>query len=338
MTDDKVSTGRSYYYEVVAYDSNGNFSPVADGLTVKVGEQPPPRTTPEHIQDNYELVFSDEFNTGSLDLSKWNTAYLWGPNLVINQEEQYYVDVANDPGFGYNPFVLDGETLTIRSIPTPDHLLSKANGQPYLSGVITSYDAFKMTYGYVEARLKMPYGRGLWSAFWLLNAYYVDAKPEIDIVEHIGHDLDALFHTYHYYDADGTLHSTESQPSTGVDFTSEYRTYAVEWQPGSLIYYIDGVERHRISDPKVSSQEMYIIANQALGGWWPGSPDATTQFPGDFKIDYIRAYTRIGSHDLSQHQNDGDGSIPPRDEVNYPTSPNHIPPPELWPEGYPELQ
>lgn len=328
----------SYYYEIQAFDAADNLYYVATGLTVDVtgtGRTNPDALTPnENLLDDYELVFSDEFNGGSLDSSKWNTQYLWGPDLVINSEEQYYVDVNNEPDFGYNPFEFDGENLIIKSIRTPDALKEKANNQAYLSGVITSYDAFKFTYGYVETRAKMTYGKGYWPAFWLLNAYYVDDKPEIDIMEFIGDDQDVVYHTYHYYDAEGNLRSTKSQPTPGIDFTGDFHTYGVEWMPGTIVFYVDGIERHRISDPKVSQQDMYIIANTAIGGWWPGSPDDTTPFPGEYTIDYIRAYQKTTPYEDFPFF-DFTTAVPFADEVPG-SSPNHRPPIELWPEGYPE--
>ncbi len=328
----------SYYYEIQAFDFADNLYYIATGLTVDVTgtgrTNPEAKPTNEGLLDDYELVFSDEFNGGSLDSSKWNTQYLWGPDLIINSEEQYYVDINNEPDFGYNPFEFDGENLVIKSIRTPDSLRSKANDQPYLSGVITSYDAFKFTYGYVEARAQVPYGKGYWAAFWLLNAYYVDDKPEIDIMEHIGDDQDVVYHTYHYYDADDTLRSTKSEPTPGIDFTSDFHTYGVEWSPGTIVFYVDGVEQHRISDPKVSQQDMYIIANTAIGGWWPGSPDASTVFPGEYKIDYIRAYQKTTPLEDFPFF-DFVTQVPFADETPG-SSPNHRPPFELWPEGYPD--
>ena len=329
----------SYYYEIQAFDFVDNFSWWATGLTVAIEGSgridPNPPATNDGLLDGYELVFSDEFQSNTLDTSKWNTSYLWGPDLVINSEEQYYVDIKNEPNWGYDPFELDGEYLTIRSIPTPASLLDKANGQPYLSGVMTSYDAFQFTYGYVEARAKVPFGQGFWAAFWLLNAYYVDDKPEIDIMEHIGDDQDVVYHTYHYYDSNGELRSSESHPTPGIDYTGDFHTYAVEWKPGTIIYYVDGIERHRIVDPKVSSQDMYIIANTALGGWWPGSPNATTPFPAEYKIDYIRAYQKVGVYSDLPIFDDDTSAVPLADDVRG-SSPNHMPPFELWPEGYPE--
>ena len=329
-----------HYYEIISFDNNDRFEVVADALTVYIDAPTADVATaggtlPEHVEEEYSLVFAEEFQAEELDFSVWNTSYLWGKDLVINSEEQYYVDVENESDFGYNPFTLNGETLKIGAIRTPDNLLDAANGQPYLSGVITSYDSFKFTYGYVEARAKVPFGRGLWSAFWLLNAYYVDLKPEIDIMEHIGHDRDVLFHTYHYYDSNGELRSTESMATAGIDFTSEFHTYGVDWRPGKITFYIDGIERHSISDPNVSAQEMYIIANTAIGGWWPGSPDESTVFPAEYEIDYIRAYQKNGVQ-FDAPLNDGTQTIPLADDRET-GSPNHIPSPDQWPEGYPEL-
>jgi len=199
-----------HYYEIISFDNNDRFEVVADALTVYIDVPTADAATaggtlPSHVEEEYSLVFAEEFQAEELDFSVWNTSYLWGKDLVINSEEQYY-----------------------------ENLLDAANGQRYLSGVITSYDSFKFTYGYVEARAKVPFGRGLWSAFWLLNAYYVDLKPEIDIMEHIGHDRDVLFHTYHYYDSNGELRSTESMATAGIDFTSEFHTYGVDWRPGKI--------------------------------------------------------------------------------------------------------
>ncbi len=328
----------SYYYEIQAFDYDENYNYVAVGLTVNVSgtgrvnpDSPKPK---ENILDGYELVFSEEFNGSELDSSKWVTQYLWGDELVINSEEQHYVDIQNKPDFGYNPFSFDGEAITISAIETPDDLKDKAFGQKYLSGVITSYDSFKFTYGYVEARVQLPFGRGLWPAFWLLNAYYVDDKPEIDIMEFIGHNQDVAYHTYHYYDGEGNLRSTESEGTVGIDFTNGWHTFAVEWLPGQLIFYVDGIERHRVIDSKVSQQEMYIIANTALGGWWPGSPDSSTPFPAEYKIDYIRAYQRVGEP-LADPTEGLPSQLKLWDDVPN-TSPSHLPPFELWPEGYPE--
>lgn len=336
--DSNVYDG-DYYYEIQAFDFDESYYYVATGLTVSATTlgrvDPDAPAVNEDLLNDYELVFNDEFDGEVLDTSKWNTSFLWGPGLFINSEEQYYVDVVNYPDFGFNPFTFDGQFLTINSIKTPPELSDKALRQPYLSGLITSYDSFKFTYGYVETRARFTHGRGYWPAFWLLNAYYVDAKPEIDIMEFIGDNQDVVYHTYHYFDAEGNLRSTESMPTVGIDFTADFHTFGVEWLPGTLIFYVDGIERHRVTDPNVSSQEMYVLANTAIGGWWAGSPDETTPFPGEYVLDYIRVYQKITPFD-DIVLDDGQDSIPLSGDNGGRTSPNHRPSIEQWPEGYPD--
>ena len=335
---DRDAHDGDFYYEIEAFDIADNFTRIATGLTVPVRGSGKPDPTPDERGtpdiDDYELVFAEEFEGDSLDLDTWNTSYLWGDDLVINQEEQHYVDIENEPDFGFDPFDVSDGTLKIMSVPTPPELADEANGQPYLSGVITSYDAFQFTYGYAEARAKTPYGQGLWSAFWLLNAFYGDDDPEIDIMEHIGDDQDVVYHTYHYYEDPETLRSTESLPVPGVDYVGGFHTYAVDWRPGLLIFYVDGRETHRISDPRVSNQDMYIIANTALGGWWPGSPDDTTEFPARYELDWIRVYRKATPYADAPFSDDTPSSVPMADAVPG-TSPNHRPPLELFPNGYP---
>lgn len=335
---------QDYYYEIQAFDKTKTiYYYVATGLTVSVqtaGRIDParPKANPDRLSD-YQLIFSDEFNGSSLDTSKWNTSLLWGDGIIINREAQYYVDINKQPDFGFNPFTFDGENMTINSIETPNALSKKALGQPYLSGVITSYDALHFIYGYVETRAKVTFGRGYWPAFWLLNAYYGQGgdDPEIDIMEFIGHDQDVVYHTYHYYDANGQLRSTKSKATPGIDYTADFHTFGVEWKPGTIIYFVDGIEVHRITDPKVSQQSMYIIANTAMGGWWAGNPDESTPFPGKYVIDYIRVYQKTTPYD-DVLLNDGMTGVPYADEIPGQAIPNHRPSPEQWPDGYPHRQ
>ncbi len=118
--------------------------------------------------------------------------------------------------------------------------------------------------------------------------------------------------------------------TAGVDFSSEFHTYGVEWRPGTLIFYVDGVEQRRVSDPNVSAQDMYIILNTAVGGWWPGSPDESTEFPSRYEIDYVRAYQRNGVQLDAPVFNDDHQPIRLDTEVIF-RAPNHIPSPEQWP-------
>ena len=168
----------------------------------------------------------------------------------------------------------------------------------YLSGIITSANSYSVTHGYFEARLKFPEGQGLWPAFWLLNRQYVERFPEIDIVEFLGHKKDTVHHTMHWIDTfTHDEHRTVSTPTyetKGTDFTAEFHTYGLAWDPKKVRFYVDGEMVREVTDSDffIATQSMYILLNLAVGGTWPGSPNETTPFPASYDIDYVRAYER----------------------------------------------
>lgn len=293
--DNALSPGNTYRFQIAAF-GNGEYSSTSSPVTVTTGSQTaPPPPAPDagngSVPQGYSLVFSDEFNGGSIDSSKWNTSYRWGADWVINNEQQYYVDTLNDPGFGHSPFYVNGGTLTISAIRTPGNLRSKARNQPYLSGAMTTFNKFRMQYGYVEMRAKLPRGKGLWPAFWLLHQHNSGIRPEIDVMELLGDDSRMVYQTYHYFD-NGTLRSTPSFQAPGPDYASDFHTFGMKWEPGRITWYVDGQETNRYESGNVASEEMYLLMNLALGGSWAGSPDGSTAFPASYTIDYVRAYQR----------------------------------------------
>nr|MBX2880789.1 family 16 glycosylhydrolase [Granulosicoccus sp.] len=274
----------------------------------------------------YTLAFGDEFNGAALDASKWNTGFLWGPYLPINAEEQLYVDTLGmHQGFQHSPFVLTGSSLKIVATavssqlqppqrpaeddpiwdqfseyryngPTSEGPGYQASDVNYLSGLITSYESFRFTHGYVETRMKLPAGQGLWPAFWTNTSFYVEDVPEIDIMEFLGDTTDRVYHTYHYFEPKNNWRkiSTPSYTTRGTDFSQDWHVFGMEWGPSEIIWYVDGVETRRVdtSQYDIANQAMYLLANLAVGGNWPGAPDASTVFPAELEIDYIRAYKR----------------------------------------------
>ena len=306
FTDTQLNFGTDHRYYIVSVRGN-EFSSRSDELVVNTasGSSSPsdnsgstPAAPPQPQNDGnssvpagYRLVFSDEFRGSSLDTSKWNSSYRWGPYFIINGERQFYIDRINDPNFGHSPFEFDGEHMTISAIRTPDHLRGRANNQPYLSGALTTYNKFRMQYGYVEMRARLPRGKGLWSAFWLLHQNELRNRPEIDVVEYIGDRQNVVFQTYHFFE-NFDLRSTPTFQAVGPDYSQDFHTYAVQWEPGLITWYVDGQVTNTYSSGNVSSEEMYLLVNLAIGGWWPGDPDGSTPFPARMTIDYIRAYQR----------------------------------------------
>jgi beta-glucanase (GH16 family) len=148
---------------------------------------------------------------------------------------------------------------------------------------------FTFTYGYAEIRARVPAGVGLWSAFWLLPATH-KARPEIDVMEIIGHEPDMLHMHFHYRDADGEQQSVGGD-WRGPDFSRGWHRFGVDWRPGAIVWYVDGVERFRFDDrDQIPAQPMYLLLNLAVGGDWPGEPDPSTRFPSTFEIDYVRVW------------------------------------------------
>lgn len=246
--------------------------------------------------EGYALAFEDDFDGEALDRTKWNVE-LHEPGWV-NEELQAYVDTEEVL------FVRDS-LLHIRPVKTalPDGSAS------YRSGRISTQGKHAFTYGIFEARLKVPRGRGLLPAFWLMTA---DEERwgqwpvcgEIDICEVRGHEPHITYGTLHY----GLPHE-ENQGAYTLpegDFAGDFHTFAVEWLPGRIQWYVDGrrfyeTERWfsvgwdgaRRACPAPFDHDLYVILNLAVGGRWPGPPDAETDFArADFEIDYVRVYRK----------------------------------------------
>lgn len=296
--------GSAHTYQVSAVDNDGNESGKSNVLSVQLFEKtgsPVDRfydpyyapgdgfpfdtdvSAPGNFADRFDLVFAEDFNGQSLDPTKWNTRLTWGPDTEINGEKQYFVDTMGTPDFGYDPFKFNGSTLTIEAIKTPPELMSAANDQRYLSGALSTYDKFGMTYGYIESRMKVSGVFGALSTFYLYHRWAGDHAPEIDIVEYLGYnqygDEDA-FQTYHYadslYDDNGLTHSSPTMANkneSGALYSEAFHTYGVLWEPGLIVWYIDGVEIKRLVGPQVARQQMNIVTYLVTGSGWTQAPD-----------------------------------------------------------------
>ena len=286
--------GASYSYSVAAVDNEG----------MKSEQSAPAVFTFEEINSGmpdlsgYVRVFDEEFNGTDLDRTLWKTALPWGPDTTINGETQYFVNVFGADPIDYSPFEFTGETMKITGKRTPPELLAAANDKPYLSGVITTSDYFKMTYGYVEMSAKLAGGEGLLSTFYLFNQDYHKNKPEIDIAEYIGSRPDKSYQTYHYYDSNrtrqfsGEKHSSPTMETpVGENLSDGFHKYSVLWEEGLVIWYIDDQEVRRMTGVRVSDEPMNIIAQLVVGSSWIGEPSADA-IPAEFEIDYIRAWQK----------------------------------------------
>jgi beta-glucanase (GH16 family) len=246
------------------------------------------------------LLWSDEFNgpaNAGVDTTKW-TAETGGGGWG-NQELEYYTGATTKNA------ALDGAgNLFIKAIKEtlPQKYRCWYGQCQYTSARLITKNKFSQAYGRVEARMKLPYGQGLWPAFWMLGSN-IDAAGwptcgEIDIMENIGKEPSIVHGTIHgpgYSGAKG-IGAAYTLPG-GQRFADGFHVFAVEWQPNSIRWYVDDIlyETRTPSDLPAGTTWVYdhpffIILNVAVGGGWPGNPDATTAFPQTMMVDYVRVY------------------------------------------------
>ncbi len=245
----------------------------------------------------WSLVWSDEFNgaNGSpVDVSKWG--FDIGGNGWGNNELETYTSRID------NAYVENGH-LVIKAIKEtftgPDNI-----ARNYTSARILTKNKFTQTYGRFEARIKLPYGQGIWPAFWMLGDNIGSVGwpncGEVDIMENIGKEPSTNHGTLHGPGYSGGSGITGAYVLTnGQKFSDDFHTFAVEWEPNVVRFYVDGLlyKTRTPADLPAGTQwvfdhPFFIILNVAVGGSFPGNPDATTVFPQTMLVDYVRVYQR----------------------------------------------
>jgi beta-glucanase (GH16 family) len=224
----------------------------------------------------WKLTFQDEFDGKALDLQKWNPNDPWGRER--NHELQAYVKDA---------FEVSGGLLRIKA--EKRQALYSGKQREYTSGMMTTYGKFSQEYGRFEIRCRVPKGKGMWPAFWLLPEP-LGWPPEIDVLEILGHEPNKLYMTHHFHD-DQKKHGSHGGSWIGPDFSAGFHEFTVEWSPQAIVWYADGIERFR-SEKSIPHGKMYMLVNLAVGGDWPGAPNEQTRLPAAFEVDYIRVYEK----------------------------------------------
>ncbi|PSK86899.1 beta-glucanase (GH16 family) [Murinocardiopsis flavida] len=243
------------------------------------------------------LVWSDEFNADAgtaPDGSKWNIEV--NGDGGGNNERQYYTDSRDN-------LAHDGAgnmVITARKDDSGAHQCHYGTCQ-YTSGRMNTAGKFTQEYGRFEARIKIPTGKGVWPAFWMLGDDFGDvgwpASGEIDIMENVGHEPATVHGTLHGpgYSGGNGITGSYNHPQ-GWAFTDTFHDFAVEWSPEKITWFVDGVAYQSFTpadtggNPWVYDHPFFLILNVAVGGAWPGDPDGSTSFPQEMKIDYVRVY------------------------------------------------
>ena len=248
---------------------------------------------------NWTLVWADEFQGDALDTEKWS--YMTGDGTEYgipgwgNNELQYYRE----------------ENVTVSNGKL--HMIAKKEsfgGKGYTSGRIRSFEKGDWTYCRVKFLAKMPKGKGLWAAVWMLPShtdYGGWAKSgELDIMEYLGHETNIVHGTLHF---GGEWPSNQSKGThfelDGWGFDRDFHEFVMEWVEGEIRWYVDGelYQTQGAGDwhssaapfPAPFDKNFHLLINLAVGGDWPGSPDGNTEFPQEITLEYIRVYEQGGT-------------------------------------------
>ena len=228
---------------------------------------------------NLSLVWSDEFNTdGAPDPTIWG--YDLGAGGWGNNESQNYTNRPQNS-------IVQGGTLKINLIK------ENYSGSPYTSARLLSKDKYSFNYGRVEIRAKLPAGGGTWPAIWMLGSN-INSSPwpscgEIDIMEHLGNDLNKIYGTLHYPGRFGGNADGGSRVISNA--TTEFHKYSLEWSATSISIYVDDLLIHSVTNT-ISlpfNKNFFFILNIAMGGNFGGTIDSAVT-AATMEIDYIRVY------------------------------------------------
>lgn len=237
--------------------------------------------TPD-AQSGMTLIWADEFDGSAVDDNNWT--FETGDHGWGNNELQDYKAGAS------NTQVANGKlTITAKNEPNIG----------YTSARMITKDKQEFKYGRIDIRAKMPQGQGIWPALWMLGHNISDVSwpscGEIDIMELVGHEPNVTHGTIHWSNASGnhTYQGGEKTLPSGI-FADEFHVFTIVWTNTKITWYLDEEEFHfqNVTSGEMSEfrNEFFFIFNIAVGGNWPGSPDATTVFPQTMEVDYIRIF------------------------------------------------
>lgn len=252
---------------------------------------PPPAAPPG---EEWTLVWNDEFDGAAIDLAKWEHEV--NAEGGGNNELQYYTARAE------NSFVAGGH-LVIRALR--EAYTGPEGTREYTSARLRTKFKGDWLYGRFEIRARLPRGQGIWPAIWMLPTDWVyggwAASGEIDIMELVGHQPDKVYGTLHYGGPwPRNVHSGSSYTLPAGAFSDAFHVFALEWEPREFRWYVDGLHYQTQNEwrtenapyPAPFDRRFHLLLNLAVGGNWPGNPDATTVFPQEMRVDYVRVYQR----------------------------------------------
>jgi beta-glucanase (GH16 family) len=244
--------------------------------------------TPTTYQD-YILDWSDEFNGTKLNTTNW--MYNTGGNGWGNNELQNYTNRED------NTYIYDGKLV----IEAKSEAFGNNN---YTSARLSSQGKKSFTYGRVDIRARVPIGQGIWPALWMLGSNIGSVGwplcGEIDIMEVIGKQPKTVFGTMHWRNSAGNTISKGGNTAVSSGTMGDvFHVFSIIWDESEIKWYLDDVQYHVVARSQVGATDypfnkpFFFLINVAVGGNWPGKPDATTIFPQRLLVDYIRVFKKI---------------------------------------------
>ncbi|WP_438433462.1 RICIN domain-containing protein [Gorillibacterium sp. sgz500922] len=243
-------------------------------------------SAPSTAASGWSLAWSDEFDGSSLNAANWKAEIGTGSGGWGNNELQYYTERPQN-------LQVTGGNLVITAQK------ESYGGMNYTSARIKTQGLKSFTYGKIEASIKLPSGQGLWPAFWMLGTNIDTAIwpkcGETDIMERVNNN--AFVNGSVHWDANGQ--ADYGKTSGSLDF-SQYHVYSIEWDSKYIRWFVDGTQynefyiENNTGNTEEFQKPFFLLLNLAVGGNWPGSPDASTAFPAKMYVDYVRVYKAGG--------------------------------------------
>ncbi len=244
--------------------------------------------------EGWNIVWQDEFDKDSLDLTKWSReigGHGWG-----NNELQFYTDSDS------NSYVENGN-LILKAQVVPQGIGSSKGLRYYSSARLRTYGKGDWKYGRIEVKAKVASGQGIWPAIWMLPTDWLfggwPSSGEIDIMEHVGYDLGVVHGSVHTEAYNHKINTQRSSARKIANVDTEFHVYSIIWDKDKISFFIDDVQYFLFENDQQGNyktwpfdQRFHLLINIAVGGDWPGNPDNSTNFPRKMLVDYVRVYEK----------------------------------------------
>ena len=244
--------------------------------------------------EGWNIVWQDEFDKDSLDLTKWSReigGHGWG-----NNELQFYTDSDS------NSYVENGN-LILKAQVVPQGIGSSKGLRYYSSARLRTYGKGDWKYGRIEVKAKVASGQGIWPAIWMLPTDWLfggwPSSGEIDIMEHVGYDLGVVHGSVHTEAYNHKINTQRSSARKIANVDTEFHVYSIIWDKDKISFFIDDVQYFLFENDQEGNyktwpfdQRFHLLINIAVGGDWPGNPDNSTNFPRKMLVDYVRVYEK----------------------------------------------